>query len=270
MGGGGKGSSDQETSQTVEPWGPQQQPLIDLYSQAAGLPQQQPYPHPGVVPWSPESVGAMSATSSRAMQGSPNLASAQAENLRTTSGQYLDPQSNPFFQRAFDASRRQLTPQLQGSSMLAGRYGSGLAQSNELQTLGDAWSDQWAGMYGAERDRMLRGSAMGPALAQADYYDMDRLAGVGAMKEGKAQDALTDVMTRWGGQQQAPYDQLGMQSNVIQGGNFGGATEGTQAPQESGTNPLGAAAGGAAMGFSVGGPWGAAAGGALGLMSAMK
>lgn len=272
MGGGGKGGggSSETTTINTDPWAGQQPYLSGLYGQAAGLGQQQPYPYPGVVPFSPATLGSQVMQTGRALAGSPVQRSGQAENLRTTSGQYLH--GGPGFDAAYGAAANRIIPQVAGGFEQAGRYGSGLHSYEAGRGLGDAF----AGLYGGERDRMLRASLASPAMAQADYADIGALGQVGAQQEGRAQQALSDAQARWGFQQQAPYGQLQTQSGVIQAMQPGGQSE-----QESPLyrNPLGGALGGAAAGSvigpaisggAIGGPWGAAAGAGLGLMSAMK
>lgn len=282
MGGGGKGGSSSSTQKT-EPWGGVKQPLKDLYANVGGMGPMEPYPYPGVVPFSPASVGAMEATTNRAMQGNPLLAMAQGGAGQTLGGGYLDPSTNPVFQRGFQSSYRDIVPQVDASAIASGRYGGGLSQMNKIEALGDAWSDQWSNQYGAERDRMLRTQAMSPSLAQADYYDIDRLAGVGAQQEGKAGQYLSDAMSKWQQQQKAPFDLASFQSGIYSGASPYASTSGT--PASSGGNPIGGLMAGGMMGAglgamtapagatgmaALGGPWGMAAGAGLGLMSAMK
>lgn len=257
---GGKGGGSETSTVNTDPWAGQQPYLSGLYEQAAGLGQQQAFPYPGVVPFSPSSASAQQWQTQRALSGSPVQRSGQAENLRTTSGHYLH--GGEGFDAAYGAAANRIIPQVAGGFEQAGRYGSGLHSYEAGRGLGDAF----AGLYGGERDRMLSASLAAPAMAQADYADINALSQVGAQQEERAQQALTDAQQRWYFQQQAPYNQLTTQSGVIQGMN-----PGSQQTQESPvhTNPLGGALGGAAVGGSIGGPWGAAAGAGLGLLSAM-
>lgn len=266
----GGGSSGTQTT-TTAPWAGQQPYLTNLWQQAQGLPQQQPYPFPGFVPWSPASATGMEAMTGRALAGSPVLSSAQAENLRTTGGAYLDPTQNPMFQQAFQEAQRQIIPQVEGSAVAAGRYGGGLPQEQLTERLGGAFAQQWAPLYQSERERMLRASLAGPAMAEADYGDIERLMGVGGMQEAKAGEALQDAMRRWQFQQQAPYTQIGAQAPIIGGTSFGQ----TMTQPTQGMSPLAGGLGGGMLGYQLapmmglGGPMGAAAGAGLGLLAAM-
>ena len=260
MGGkSGGGGGTQNVQQVSEPWTGQQPYLYSLYSQAEGLPTQQPYPFPGFVPWSPASLGAMQATQQRALQGSPLLPAAQMQNLATTTGQYL--YGGPGFNAAFDAASRRIMPQIAGQFERAGRYGGGLQQAEIARQLGDVF----AGQYGQERARQMQATAMAPALAQADYADIARLGGVGAMQEAKAGEALADAMSRYQFQQEAPYRQLTAKSGVIQAGYPGGYMTGYQPTMR--TSPLASALGGGLAGYGIGGPWGAGLGALAGLLA---
>ena len=242
---GGKGGNEgvQTVTQSADPWQAQQPYLRYQYGQAQALPQQQPYPFPGWVPFSPASVAAQEATTQRALQGSPLLPAAQQENLATVRGDYL--YGGPGFNRAFEAAQRTISPMVRGQFERAGRFGGGLSQEAETRALGDAF----AGLYGAERGRQLTATGMAPAMAQQDYADIARLAGVGAAQEAKAGEALADAMQRFGFQQQAPYTRLAAQVPAIAGGFPGGyQTTDTPLPQ---TSPLAGALGGGLTGLGA-------------------
>ena len=275
---GGGGGGDTTTVQKSDPWAGQQPYLKRLWERAEALPRQEPYPFPGFVPYSPTTLGAMEATMQRAGAGSPVLTSAQLENLRTTGGGYLDITGRPEFRRAFRTAAEDIIPGVQSRAIASGRYGGGLSRQAEIEALGSQFAKQWAPLYAAERDRMMKSAMMGPALAEADYGDIQRMYGVGAMQESKAQQALSDAMRRWAFQQAAPYQQLAAQAPVIGGTSVGGMTTTTTDMDAQGMNPLMGAAGGAMMGGSmatmmptlgVAGPWGAAAGAGLGLLASM-
>lgn len=251
---GGGGGGDTTTVQRADPWAGQQPYLKRLWERTEALPIQEPYPFPGYVPWSPTTIGAMEATMGRALAGSPLLPAAQMENLATTRGGYLDIAGTPAFRRAFDVAAGDIIPGIQGAAVGAGRYGGGLTRQAEIEALGDQFFRQWAPLYSAERDRMMRATMAAPALAEADYSDIGRLYGVGAMQEQKAGEALADAMRRWQFQQQAPYTQLTTQAPIIGGTSVGGVT--TTDVQGQGMNPITSALSGGMMGAYLGGPMG--------------
>lgn len=264
---GGGGGGDTEYSQ--DPWVGQQPYLLDIWEKSKQLPRQEPYPFPGYVPWSPTTIGAMGATTERAMAGSPLLTSAQAENLKTTSGGYLDITQRPEFLQAFRTAASNIIPGIQGQAVGAGRYGGGLTQQQQIEALSNQFFNQWAPMYEAERDRMMKSTMMGPALAEADYGDIQKLYGVGQMQEQKAQQALQDAMARWQFQQQAPYQQIGAQAPIVGGTSFGQQGIMPQQGGGGGISPVSGALGGAMAGSAIMPGWGTAIGAGAGLIASM-
>jgi len=55
---------------------------------------------------------------------------------------------------------------------------------------------------------MVNATALAPQLAQADYSDIQALAGVGATKEGMDMAKIQDAMARFDFEQQKPYYKL--------------------------------------------------------------
>ncbi len=258
---GGSNSGTQTVTERADPWSGQQPYLQAVYKRASELPAVQPYPYPAVVPFSPATTSAMSAMSTRALQGSPLTTAAQSEAGRTIRGDYL--YGGPGFDRALQAARERISPMVRGEFEAAGRYGGGLAAAEEMQALGDAF----AGLYGNERQRQLAMVGAAPGLAAQDYTDITALHEAGRLQEAKAGEALADAMDRWYRQQEAPYTQLGTMSQVIQGGYPGGQmTRQSPVPQ---TSLMAGALGGGMLGYGAAqafpalagtpmGPWGPA------------
>ena len=274
--GGGGGTTTTETQSA--PWEIQAPYLQSVYRRAVQLPQQQPYPFPGVVPFSPATAQAQIAQTQRAMAGSPLTRIGQQEVGRTAAGDYL--YGGPGFDRALEAAHSRIAPMVRGQFEGRGRYGGGLQQLTEMQALGDIF----AGQYGAERGRQLQAAGAAPGMAQQDYFDIGQLARVGAQQEARAAQALSDAQNRWQFQQQAPFQQLGAMSNVIQGG-YPGGTQTVQTPNQQ-MSPLAGAMGGGMLGSSLGGalvgegalfggalsglaPWAMPIGAGLGLLGSM-
>ena len=113
----------------------------------------------------------------------------------------------------------------------------------------------------------MQAAALAPQMAQADYADAERLAGVGAAEEDYRQMKLEDEINRFNFMQNEPWDRLGRYSAFVQGGNWGGTT--TQPVYRNrAAGAMGGALGGAALGSMFGGygaPIGAGIGGLLGL-----
>lgn len=248
-GGGGK-----NTIEKADPWEGQQPYLENLYAQAGALPEQQYYPESTVVPQSPETLQALQMQSDRAMAGSPVQTAGNQQLTGTLQGDYL--YGGPGFDAAFNAARRNITPQVQGQFEKAGRFGGGLAQEAETSALADAF----AGLYGQERNRQMMGLGYVPQMAALDYTDIGALGQVGAQREAFEGQKLADELNRWRFEQEAPYRQLQAQSDVIQGGFPGG----TMTSPYQGMNPLMGAVGGGMLGYSAGTAIGAGAGTAAG------
>ncbi len=189
----------------------------------------------------------------------------------TGSGQYLN--SNPYldetFNRASDAVGKQFSknvmPSIASMFSSAGRYGSnqmaegmGQAQERYGDTLNNLATDIYGGNYGRERvlqqqalgemgsqfgrERLLQSQAMGaaPGLAQADYFDMGQLMGLGTSQDVYNQRVLGADVDRYNYGQNAPNAELEFLRSILQGGGgMGGTTT-----QSSSGNPLMGALGG--------------------------
>ena len=89
-----------------------------------------------------------------------------------------------------------------------------------------------------------------PQAANQDYFDIAKLSEVGGVKEDLSQQGINEAMQRFQFENMAPYEQLGLYNQLIQG-TYGGTTTGTStAPRRSlGSGMLGGAAAGAGVGF---------------------
>jgi len=210
----------------------------------------------------------------------------------TAGGEYLS--GNPFFSGAFDAAARAAgttfqdqMQQVASNASRAGRYGSGAMgqlQDRAAGTFATALTDtagklayqnydaerarQEAAMgnignlYGADYARQLQAAQMAPALAQADYADIDKLYQVGQAQESYQQAALADAMQRYNFQQNLPAAKLQSFLSAAYGAPMGQQT--TQPIyRNQAANVLGGASLGAALG---GGPLGAGIGAGAGLL----
>ena len=97
----------------------------------------------------------------------------------------------------------------------SGRYGSGAmgemesqASKNLATALTDTASKLAYQNYGQERGMQNQAIANAPVLAQADYGDIQQLAGVGQTKEDYARQALEGDINRFTYQANAPQQQL--------------------------------------------------------------
>jgi hypothetical protein len=231
MGGGGGSSTPSQTTQ-FNPWKGQKPYLLDIYNQAQqqfNNPQQY-YPGSTVAPQDEATIAAQNAAEARARAGSPLLGSAQATNLATTRGDYLDPASNPWLTSTYDAAaagvRRNfdlsVLPALDSRFANAGRlgsgaYGAGLSEAARGlgENLGNVATSIYGGNYQSERDRQMGAVAAAPDLANADYTDINALGGVGAARQGFSQQQLQDLIDRFNFAQQEPANALARYSSIV-------------------------------------------------------
>lgn len=277
--GGSSGGGGTTTSVTnSEPWSEQKPYLATGFESALTDVLNRPrsyFPDSTVVPYSPETMSALSAQSNRALQGSPLLGGAQdytgdvlgGEYLSAApsqaggytgdvlSGKYLDPESNPFLANVQDSVLSQVQPQVAGTFARAGRTGgSPLAAEALGRGVSRGMAPYLFGEYGRERgimegaagreyDRfsqergvMENAANRAPGLAREDYFDIGQLANVGAARELKADEGLQDSISRWNFAQAEPTERLGQYMNMI-GGGYGGTSTGSQTSSQS-SNPL--------------------------------
>jgi hypothetical protein len=138
----------------------------------------------------------LQALEARAKLGNPLLQSAQNQLQSTVSGEFLG--GNPFFQGAFapaakaaESQFKQTLGDVAGKASLAGRYGSGAMGSLQDRATG-AFTQSLANTagqlayqnYDAERARQQAATLASPAMAGADYQDIQQLINAGQAREG--------------------------------------------------------------------------------------
>lgn len=270
-GGGGGAPATTTTVQKADPWSGQQPYLTDIFTQAqtlSGTPQEF-YPGQTFADQSPETQLAMGAQANRAVMGSPLTGAAQNELTQTLSGSYLDA-GNPYFSNAMNAAANQIRPRIDSQFAAGGRYGSGLHSGTMAQALSDTAGQLAYQNYGDERMNQMRGMLFAPQMAQQDYFDIAKLAEVGASQEDYTQQSINDAMQRWNYEQNEPWQRLGQYSNLTQG--FYGGTTNTDSsvqmpPRSIGAGLLGGAAAGGGLGYMLGGPQYGMYGAGLGALS---
>jgi hypothetical protein len=165
--------------------GPPKWQLPYLQQGLAGAQQLYQSGGPGVVPFSNETEQALQGTAARATAGNEGVRNAQNINNSVLQGNFLG--SNPYLDQTFN--RAALATQNQLASQFAGS-GRNIAASEGLrsQQLNDLSTGIYGGAYDSERNRMQQSIGMAQGLANQDYVDLSQLAGVGAQREGLAQD----------------------------------------------------------------------------------
>lgn len=271
-------TGQQVTTTSSEPWGPQADKLKFGFGQAHKLYEQGPlsyYPGQTYAPFAPETEQALTGISGRAAAGSPLMPAAGGLARKTLEGGFLGEQ-NPYLNQRFQtgvgdvsrAFRESVVPSVNSTFSLAGRYGSNqhrtaMNQAEESlgRSLASMWGDIYAPAYESERGRQMQTLGMAPALAGADYADFEKMAQVGAAREGLEQQRIVDQAGRYNFGQNAPNAALEQYMRMITGAG-GGGTSTSSTPIYK--NTPGSILGGGLAGGSLFGPWGALIGGGLG------
>lgn len=251
MSSGGKSNSaaaqpigQQTIQQKSEPWEGQKPYLNQGMIQAEQL-RSTPrnyYSGSTVVPFSNQTESAMQGVEDRARSGSELYRIGRSGMEATARGDFLNPESNPYLRKTYDAAARPMAetfrdatmPGISSGAIQAGRYGSGLmvdqqgkAMEGLSRGLGDLSATLYGQNYAQERDRMTQAQGMAPQYAQSDYDDLARLASVGGQREAKAGENLQDSINRFNFNEQEPWSRNADYMAMI-GGNYGRTDTTTQ------------------------------------------
>jgi hypothetical protein len=171
----------------------------------------------------------LQALEARAKLGNPLLQSAQNQLQSTVSGEFLG--GNPFFQGAFapaakaaESQFKQSLGDIAGKASLAGRYGSGAMGSLQDRATG-AFSQSLANTagqlayqnYDAERARQQAATLASPAMASADYQDIQQLLNAGQAREGYTGAQTQADIQRFNFLQNQPQQNLQTYLNSVYG-----------------------------------------------------
>jgi hypothetical protein len=197
----------------------------------------------------------LQALEQRASMGSPLTGAAQGQLQNTIQGGYL--QGNPFFQGAFQPAAQAAESKFLSSlgnigsaASKAGRYGSGAmntmtqgASGQFAKTLADTAGALAYENYAAERGRQQAATMAAPAMAQADYGDIQNLLKAGQLREGYTGAQQQADINRFNFLQNQPQQNLANFTSTVYGNPLGRANTMTTLQQPSGfQNLLGTAA----------------------------
>lgn len=274
MGGGkgGGGGSTQSQTTRVEPWSGVQPYITDYLSRASAVSNRPFQYNPGDVisPLAPEQQYGLSATTQRAIQGSPVNLAAQTNAYNTLQGQYMSPESNPWLKQTVDTALGDVQSRVNSQFNRGANFGGTAHQELLTRNLGQTAADIYGQNYQQERGRQLQTQALAPTLAETDYRDLQALTGVGDVRRGLSQDYLNLANQVYGNYLGYPQQQVDALGRAVQVGMGGGSTSTSTAPNPYQSNPIAGAIGGAATGYGlapmlgVSGPWGALGGAVLG------
>jgi hypothetical protein len=173
------------------------------------------------------------ALETRALAGSPLTGLAQQQLQGTLGGAYLG--GNPFFQGAFAPAAQAAQSQYQqtlgdisSKASLAGRYGSGAmgnlqdrASGQYAQALTNTAGQLAYQNYEQERARQQAAIGAAPALAQADYQDINQLLQAGQLREGYTGQQLGADIQRFNFLQNQPQQNLQNYMSLVYGNPLG-------------------------------------------------
>ena len=229
------------------------------------------FPNATYTGFAPETSTALNLAKARAVAGNPLLNQAQTQASNILSGQYLNPNTNPYATALFNKMAGDVTSQVQSQFSKAGRFGSGANQEILADSLGDLANQVYGDQYNRERALQAQTMMTAPQLGAMDYDDIAKLQAVGAEKESLEQAKLQDAIARYDFQQQKPYMKLAQYLGSL-GANVPMTTAQTQPVfRNTGAGLLGGALAGANIAGQIGGNsmfgnplYGAIGGGLLG------
>ena len=241
-GGGSKGGGG--TSETKQQLDPTVQPFVKYgLEEAKGLYQTdtpQYYGGQTFISPSAQTQQALQAAQNRALAGSPLLPAAQQQQQDVISGAYL--QNNPYFNQALAGAAQGATQNYNDAIMAAqsnlsqaGRYGSNVGadiQNRAATTLANTLANKYGELaysnFANERARQDAAAMGAPALAQADYSDIQQLMNVGKTAEDYQKTALQADIDRFNFEQNKPYQKLSAYLGAAYGAPTGSVSTTTQ------------------------------------------
>ena len=212
----------------------------------------------------------LQALEQRASQGNPLTGAAQGQLQGTIQGNYLG--GNPFFQGAFNPAAQAAESKFKSTlgdigsaASKAGRYGSNVmanmqqgASGQFAKTLADTAGTLAYQNYSDERGRQQAATMAAPAMAQADYADIQNMLKAGQMREGYTGAQQQADIAKFNYQQTQPQQNLTNFLGGVYGNPLGRAQQGAAATSSpSGwQNLLGGAATAAGIYKNIGGAQG--------------
>tara|TARA_R110000850_G_scaffold2535_3_gene12038 strand:- start:48 stop:863 length:816 start_codon:yes stop_codon:yes gene_type:complete len=197
-------TTSSEPSDFVKPY------VTEAFDQAQNLFQSSTpnfYPNQTYTDFAPQTEAALKLAQTRALNN-PLLGSSQTEVNKILQGDYLDPSTNKYSQQLYNQIAGDVTSGVQSQFAKGGRLGSGANQEILARELGKVGTQVYGDQYNRERANMMNATQLAPQLAQADYQDIQALAGVGQTREDMEMAKIQDAMSRFDFQQQQPYYKL--------------------------------------------------------------
>lgn len=246
-GGGGKGGGSDSVEQTTTntPWSGVQ-PHIKSYLSQANQQNKKAFDFnqgDQIAPFSPEQEYGLTATTQRAINGSPVLNSAQKNAYDSLEGKYLTPDSNPYLKQNVDRALGDASSRV-NSQFNNSNFGGSTHQEMMTRNLSDTAAGIYGQNYTTERQNQLNYSGMSPQLAETDYRDAQALMGVGDARQGLAQQYLNQANGLFDANNNYGQEQLNNYGNAVSIGLGAGGTSTSTAPNPNQSSPIAGLIGG--------------------------
>lgn len=156
-----------------------------------------------------------------AMQSMPTAQTAMGGNQQQPQAPENYQNGNPYMDAVGQRIQNTVRPGIDSQFANSGRYGSGAHQESMTRAFADAAAPYAFQNYENERGRQMQAAGLAPSLAQTDYNDLDRLAGVGAQRENLAGQQVQDQINRFNFGQQEPQSRISSYLGNINAANLG-------------------------------------------------
>lgn len=208
----------------------------------ASQPYQQ-YSGDRIAGFAPEQNQSMDMITRRATQGDPTMQAGSQMVQNTLSGQYMNPDSNPYLKGTYDAMAGRMADayargtgaQTMAQFNNAGAYGGSAMQETQQanntafgDSLGQLANQVYGDNYQQERGRQLQAGLMAPTYGNQAYTDAAALQGVGAAKQAQDQGKLDMNYSDWQNAKNWGYSGYDMLSGLT-----GAGTNAAQLAQQS-------------------------------------
>jgi len=220
----GSSTKQATSSSTSEPWGPQQDYIKDVMSQAqtqynAAGPSY--FPQSTVAGFSPEQQQAQQLGTDRATQGNAGMGIAQGYNNDVLVGKYLN--SNPYQDSVFQNIQSKVMPSVNSQFMGSGRTGSNMQGDTLTRALTESYAPYASQNYQYGLGQMDAAANRAPQFAANDYTDINALGAIGQQKQDLAQNETQDALNRHNFYQDRDANKLQQYAGLV-GASYGGNT----------------------------------------------
>ena len=220
-GGGGKsGGGGSSSTTTVQQLSPEQQklfgltfPVFDQYFDTQGGTNAKPYEGQTLAATNPLQTLGQSMALGNALGPVSGAVDATLKGTNfLTSGDVLNPASNPGLQGTLDAATRQITdnfsrnilPGIRDQSVISGGYGGnrqgiaeGIAASDATKQVGDTSATILNQAYQSGLDAMTKGLGFAPSNIQSAFAPAQAVSGIGDIQQSRSQSELNDIISNY-------------------------------------------------------------------------